>query len=184
MKNKFVKIVTIVVLMLIVLVIGICLYFKYNTSAITNLSQSNNFSLGKPTDNEFISNENRIIEDFEIHFYNEHPDWEEKKHIILAQSETDKYDYDIYAYDGIVNIIINGKEMSLRDALLKNKITVERIIEKAHNDSLYTEYYQDGGSQEFRCDNYTIIKCNINLNGKEFNRDIYIGKKSMTLSDL
>ena len=118
---------------------------------------------------------------FEIVFKNRQPtDSYNKVYAILDKSETDKYNYTIYAYDGSVNIIIDGKEYSLKEALLENKITMEEIIQKANNDFPNAGFYKDGGSKEYHYDNYTIIKCQ-RLDGNE---DVYIGTKDITLNDV
>lgn len=107
-----------------------------------------------------------------------------KVYAILDKSETDKYDYTIYAYNGSVNIRIEDKEYSLRDALLENKITMEEIIAKSNKDleekHIIGDVYLDGGSKIYIYNDYTIIKCNT-LNG---NRDVYIGSKDMNINDL
>ena len=103
---------------------------------------------------------------------------------VLDKTETDKYDYNIYGYDGSVDIKIDGKEYSLKEALLENKITMEEIIEKANQDEkdgkIRTEMYKDGGSMEYHYENYTIIKWHT-LDG---NKDVYIGNKDLKLSDI
>ena len=99
---------------------------------------------------------------------------------ILDKSETDKYNYSIYAYEGSVNIVIDEQEYTLREALLENKITMEEIIAKANKDLPDAISYDDGGSIEYHYENYTIIKFHT-LDG---NRDVYIGTKDMTISDL
>ena len=124
------------------------------------------------------------IPDFEILFYYKNPIESYKVYTILDKSETDKYDYNIYGYDGIVNIKIDGKEYSLKEALLENKITMEEIIEKASKDEkdgkITAEMYKDGGSMEYHYDNYTIIKF-ATLSG---NGDVYIGTKNLRLTDI
>ncbi len=123
----------------------------------------------------------KSAENFEIVFKDRQPiDSYNKIYAILDKSETDKYNYSIYAYDGSVNIKIDGKEYSLKEALLGNKITMEEIIKKANKDFPNAVSYDDGGSIEYHYDNYTIIKCHT-LNG---NRDVYIGSKDMTLHDV
>lgn len=123
----------------------------------------------------------KSAENFEILFKDRQPiDSYNKIYAILDKSETDKYNYSIYAYDGSVNIRIDGKEYSLKEALLKNKITMEEIIKKANKDFPNAVSYDDGGSIEYHYDNYTIIKCHT-LKG---NRDVYIGTKDMTLNDV
>ena len=99
---------------------------------------------------------------------------------ILDKSETDKYNYSIYAYEGSVNIVIDEQEYTLREALLENKITMEEIIAKANKDLPDAISYDDGGSIEYHYENYTIIKFHT-LDG---NRDVYIGNKNMTINDL
>ena len=99
---------------------------------------------------------------------------------ILDKSETDKYNYSIYAYEGRVNIVIDEQEYTLREALLENKITMEEIIAKANKDLPDAISYDDGGIIEYHYENYTIIKFHT-LDG---NRDVYIGTKNMTINDL
>lgn len=124
------------------------------------------------------------IPDFEIFFYDKHPIESYKFYTILDKSETNKYNYNIYGYDGNVSIKIDGNEYSLKDALLENKITMEEIIEKANKDKedgkITAEMYKDGGSMEYHYDNYTIVKF-ATLSG---NRDVYIGTKNFRLTDI
>lgn len=127
-----------------------------------------------------IKYEKKSAENFEILFYDKHPMESYKTYTILDKSETDKYDYTIYGYDGSVNIRIDGKDYSLKEALLENKITMEEIIAKANKDFPDAVSYDDGGSIEYHYDNYTIIKCHT-LDG---NRDVYIGTKDLKLNDV
>lgn len=127
----------------------------------------------------------KSAENFEILFKNRKPiDSYNKVYAILDKSETNKYDYTVYAYDGSVNIRIDGKDYSLKEALLENKITMEEIIAKANQDEkdgkIKADMYKDGGSMEYHYDNYTIIKCHT-LDG---NRDVYIGTKDLKLNDV
>ena len=123
----------------------------------------------------------KSAENFEILFKNRQPiDSYNKVYAILDKSETNKYDYTIYAYDGSVNIRTDGKEYSLKEALLENKITMEEIISKANKDFPNAVSYDDGGSIEYHYENYTIIKCHT-LDG---NRDVYIGTKDMTIHNI
>ena len=122
----------------------------------------------------------KSADDFEIVFSNKKPTDSYKVYTILSKTETDKYDYTIYGYDGIVNIKIEGKNYLLKDALLQNKITMDEIIAKANNDFPNAVSYDDGGSMEYHYEDYTIIKCHT-LDG---NRDVYIGTKEMTLNDV
>ena len=124
------------------------------------------------------------IPDFEILFYAKDSTDSYKVYKILDNSETDKYDYNIYGYNGIVNIKIDGNEYSLKEALLENKITMEEIIGKENKDEkdgkITAKMYKDGGSMEYYYDNYTIIKF-ATLSG---NRDVYIGTKDLKLTDV
>ena len=124
------------------------------------------------------------IPDFEILFYAKDSTDSYKVYKILDNSETDKYDYNIYGYNGIVNIKIDGNEYSLKEALLENKITMEEIIGKENKDEkdgkITAKMYKDGGSMEYYYDNYTIIKF-ATLSG---NRDVYIGTKDLKQIDV
>ncbi len=126
----------------------------------------------------------KSAEEFEIRFYDKQPQNDEKVYKIIDKSEVERYDYNIYTYDGSVNILINGEEMSLKDALLNNRITMDEIIEKATKDldekKISGNMYRDGGSIMYQYENYTIIKCHT-LDG---NRDVYIGSKGMSINDV
>lgn len=126
----------------------------------------------------------KSVENFEIFFYDKQPQSDIKLHKIVNKNETDKYDYDVYVYDGSVNISIDGTEHSLKEALLENKITMNQIIEKANQDEkdgiVKVNMYQDGGSMEYHYDKYTIIKCHT-LDG---NRDVYIGNKDLNINEV
>lgn len=133
-----------------------------------------------PAQIEATKIELKSADDFEILFYDKQSIESSKIYTILEAKETDKYNYSVYGYDGSVNIRIDGKDYSLRDALLQNKITMEEIIVKANIDIPNAIGYDDGGSVEYHYDNYTIIKCH-SLDG---NRDVYIGRNGLTLNDL
>lgn len=137
-----------------------------------------------PVKVEATNIEIKSVDKFEIRFYDKHPQNETKVHKILDKSETEKYDYNIYTYEGEVNILINKEEISLRDALLNNKITMDEIIAKANQDlidkKISGDMYRDGGSMIYNYDNYSIIKCHT-LDG---NRDVYIGTKEMTINNV
>lgn len=114
------------------------------------------------------------------------------KSLILGRNETNKYDYDIYSYKGTVDIIINNEQISLRDALINDKITVEEILEKANRDAreyktILGSVYLDGGSMFYIYDDYEILKCHkLSAIGK-WNpgyKDLYIGVPSMDTSVL
>ena len=120
-------------------------------------------------------------------------DSSKERQLILSKTENTKYDYDIYSYNGDVNIIINNETFTLRDALLSNKITVEEILDNADKDvekykNALKFGYADGGSTEYFYNNYIILKYKqekINKNGTfEYNKDMYIGDISMDINDL
>ena len=103
---------------------------------------------------------------------------------ILNNQEINKNNssYDLYYYNlSEVNVKVDGRTMTLEEALRSGKITLDRIISKAKADfpdNLH--YYSDGGSEEYHYENYTIIKLH-NLDG---NRDVYIAKQGTILRDL
>lgn len=94
-----------------------------------------------------------------------------------------KYDYDIYYY-GLNDVIIdiNGTEISLKEALTKDMITMEEIVEQAEKDSkagiIGSDMYKEGGTMIYFYDTYTIIKSH-SVDG---NRDVYIGVPEMRLN--
>jgi hypothetical protein len=186
MNKKIVKIVIAIVVVLAV-VCGVVLALNYGISSNmgkleieANTEYKENEAYREAEEFETYNEVCKSAEEFELRFYDKQPENEEKTHIILDKSETEKYDYNIYVYDGSVNILINGEEMSLRNALLQNKITMDEIIEKANKDFPDAISYDDGGSMEYHYENYTIIKVHT-IDG---NRDVYIGNKDMTIHDL
>ena len=84
--------------------------------------------------------------------------------------------------------------MSLREALINNKITVDEILEKAQKDArvdntIYGDVYRDGGSSFYIYNDYQILKCNIILaeienNDVSYIKDLYIGVPSMYIGDI
>lgn len=133
-----------------------------------------------PAQIKAIRYENIENKEFTIKVYDKSPEEYNVVHKILDKDETVKYDYDIYAYKVSVNIVINGEEMSLRNALLENKITMEEIIEKSEDYIPKPVVYEDGGSVAYPYETYTIIKVH-NLEG---NRDVYIGMPGLDINDL
>lgn len=125
-----------------------------------------------------------IINNYETNFILEINKSKEKKVKKITQDELDnKYDYDIYYY-GLesVNIEINDEKIDLKEALLTDKITMEKIIEQAEKDSkikiIGSDMYKDGGTMIYFYGTYTIIK-SYSLDG---NKDVYIGIPEMTLN--
>lgn len=136
-----------------------------------------------PAQIKAIKYENIENSNFTIKVYDKSPE-NNKVHKILDKEETDRYDYNIYAYKVNVNIIINGEEISLRNALLENKITMEEIIAKANKDFPNAPIYKDGGSKSYNYDLYTIIKLNKIIDIEKFNKDLYIGMPDLNINDL
>lgn len=142
----------------------------------------------------YIVNKNKVeqeekIENFSI-VYNQEIDIPLKE-IIIRNGEVSDIDYNVYVYKGNVFINLNNDSQELtkdsillRDAILDYKITMDKIMSKITSDyeenKIVGEMYKDGGSMIYKYDNYTIIKCNT-LDG---NKDMYIGPKGMTLTDL
>lgn len=136
-----------------------------------------------PAQVDVVNIELKSVEEFELRFYDKQPKTDQKLYKILDKAETEKYDYNIYTYEGSVNILINNEEISLKQALLENKITMDEIIAKANEDlankKIKGDMYRDGGSMLYQYDNYTIIKCHT-LDG---NRNVYIGTPEMSIND-
>lgn len=103
---------------------------------------------------------------------------------IIDKEETDLFDYNVYEYNCDINIILDGEEMLLKDALLKYPNLANEIIAQAnydlHNKKIKGDMYKDGGSMIYYYNDYTIIKMHT-LDG---NRDIYIGTTDMTMQDI
>ncbi len=119
----------------------------------------------------------KSTDNFEI-IFNQEPG--NVKRQIIDKNTNKQYNYNVYVYNGKANIIIDKTTYSLEDALKENKITMDEIIAKANRDIPDAVSYDDGGSIEYHYENYTIIKVH-KING---NRDVYIGDKNLTLSDL
>lgn len=132
-----------------------------------------------PAKIDAINIEIKSVDNFEIFFTKSQESSE--KDIILTKQEMEDYNYNIYSYGGSVEISINDEKMSLREALLNNKITMDEIIQKANNDLeneiIKGDMYRDGGSMIYQYDSYTIIK----YHDLEGNRDVYIGSPEMQM---
>jgi len=102
------------------------------------------------------------------------------KRQIIDKNTSKKYDYNIYIYNGKVEIKMNSKTYSLEEALKENKITMDEIISQANEEIKNPIMYKDGGSIEYHYDNYTLIKFHT-LDG---NKDVYIGNKNLKLNDI
>ena len=103
---------------------------------------------------------------------------------IIDKNDIDLFDYNVYEYNCDINIIVDGKEMSLKDALLKYPNLANEIIAQAnydlYNEKIKGDIYKDGGSMIYYYNDYTIIK----KHTLDENRDIYIGTTDMTMQDV
>ena len=133
----------------------------------------------------------KSVNQFNLVFYQKTMIKPKQKETIISKGEMENIDYNVYSFEGNIAINLNSNSLeltessiSLREALLQKKITMEEIIEKANKDlkekNITGDMYKDGGSMIYKYNNYTIIKCHT-VNG---NRDVYIGSKDMKISDL
>ncbi len=99
---------------------------------------------------------------------------------IIDKKTSKQYDYNIYTYNGEVEIVVDNQKYSLENALKSNKITMNEILAKAIKDFPNAASYDDGGSIEYHYDNYTILK----LHTIDGNKDVYIGNKDFTIHDI
>lgn len=95
---------------------------------------------------------------------------------IAEEGQFDNVDFGLYTFGGDVTVTIEQDMVySLKDALNEKKISVESILDQAKEDEKYgfceKQLYQDGGSIEYRYNDYTILKFN-SLDG---NKDLIIG---------
>lgn len=99
---------------------------------------------------------------------------------IVDKNTNKQYDYNVYVWNGDVQIVIDNKTYSLEETLNGNMITIEKVIEKANQDLPNTPSYDDGGSKVYKYDTYTIIK----LHTIDGNRDVYIGNEKLSIHDV
>lgn len=95
---------------------------------------------------------------------------------IAKTNQFDNIDYGLYTLAGDVTVTKKqDKVCSLEDALKEKIISVQSILDQAKIDEKYgiceVAFYSDGGSIEYRYNDYTILKFN-SLDG---NRDLIIG---------
>lgn len=131
-----------------------------------------------PSQIDVINIEIKSVSDFELQFKNDESKQVKK---IIDKEEIEQFSYNVYSYNGNVNIKINDEVISLKDALINNKISIDEIIQKANQDlegkKITGDVYKDGGSMIYKYPDYTIIKYH-NLDG---NRDVYIGSSDMDI---
>lgn len=103
-----------------------------------------------------------------------------KKELITDKNFEQKHGYNVYYY-GVekVKVLQNGKEVDLKEAILKDNAIIEKIVLKAEKDTglgIVKNYgmYKDGGTEEYEYDSYNIIKSNRLAGENSRNRDVYI----------
>ena len=137
-----------------------------------------------------IKIELKSADQFNLVFYQKTNIKPKQREVILNKGEIENVDYNVYTFEGHVAINLNSDNLelsensiSLRDALLQGKITMDEIIAKANKDleenKITGDMFKDGGTMIYKYDNYTIIKCHT-VGG---NRDVYIGSQDMKISD-
>ena len=95
---------------------------------------------------------------------------------IAEKGQYDNSDFGVYTFGGDVLIIVEeDMAYSLRDALDSNILTTQDLIDQAKIDEKYgicqISLFHDGGSIEYRYDDYTILK----YNTLDDNKDLFIG---------
>ena len=112
-----------------------------------------------------------------------------KRELITDKNFEQKYGYNVYYY-GIekVKVLQNGKEVDLKEAILKDNKIMEKIVAKAEKDTglgIVKNYgmYNDGGTAEYTYNNYNIIKCDkLSENGNI--KDVYITRGDIKYTDI
>lgn len=112
-----------------------------------------------------------------------------KKELITDKNFEQKHGYNVYYY-GIekVKVLQNGKEVDLKEAILKDNKIIEKIVAKAEKDTglgIVKNYgmYNDGGTAEYIYNNYNIIKCDkLSENGNI--KDVYITRGDIKYTDI
>lgn len=111
--------------------------------------------------------------DFEI-IYNQN---NSKLENIVNREDSTMNKYSVYTYGGEVIIKVNNTEYQFKEAIEKNIITIDELLNKAKEDSqnqtCTEEIFYDGGSLQYRYLDYTILK----YHERTGNEDIIIGMK-------
>lgn len=104
---------------------------------------------------------------------------------IINKDENEEYDFSTYTFGGDVEIIINGDDTiyTLEKAIEEKIITVQDILDKCSKDEKYgvckVGHYKDGGSIEYRYEEYTILK----LNTLDNEKDLVIGFRGSFINE-
>ena len=108
-----------------------------------------------------------------------------KRELITDKNFEQKHGYNVYYY-GVekVKVLQNGKEVDLKEAILKDNSIIEKIVLKAEKDTglgIVKNYgmYNDGGTKEYEYDDYNIIKSNRLAGENSRNRDVYITRSDL-----
>ena len=108
-----------------------------------------------------------------------------KRELITDKNFEQKHGYNVYYY-GVekVKVLQNGKEVDLKEAILKDNAIMEKIVLKAEKDTglgIVKNYgmYKDGGTEEYEYDSYNIIKSNRLAGENSRNRDVYITRSDL-----
>ena len=108
-----------------------------------------------------------------------------KRELITDKNFEQKHGYNVYYY-GVekVKVLQNGKEIDLKEAILKDNAIMEKIVLKAEKDTglgIVKNYgmYKDGGTEEYEYDDYNIIKSNRLAGENSRNRDVYITRSDL-----
>ena len=108
-----------------------------------------------------------------------------KRELITDKNFEQKHGYNVYYY-GVekVKVLQNGKEVDLKEAILKDNAIMEKIVLKAEKDTglgIVKRHgmYKDGGTKEYEYDDYNIIKSNRLAGENSRNRDVYITRSDL-----
>ena len=108
-----------------------------------------------------------------------------KRELITDKNFEQKHGYNVYYY-GVekVKVLQNGKEIDLKEAISKDNAIIEKIVLKAEKDTglgIVKNYgmYKDGGTEEYKYDDYNIIKSNRLAGENSRNRDVYITRSDL-----
>lgn len=106
------------------------------------------------------------------------------KKVVVDAKKSEDYDYNIYTYNGKIDIKVKMRTKELKDALKDGDITMERIISQAENDAnaglITATTFDDGGSKMYQYGTYTILK----LHTSDGVEDVYIGPFGMQYEDV
>lgn len=119
---------------------------------------------------------------FKINYYRRN---DNKVKNIVDKNANNEYDYNIYTYGGDISFTFETDMVySLEEALKQKVITIEEILEQAKIDEKYgicaEGYFSDGGSTEYRYNDYTILKYNT-LDG---NKDLVFGSSGQIINEV